>query len=96
MSQESEENVEFLRTEENYFQDVITNNMTLTGVKDWSVFNTMPHFHVVNGTANDGTHDLLEGVYPYCHKVILKYLIFDLGKSHTEINLMFVTNIYRF
>lgn len=80
MSRKTVEEIELLRTEENYYQDVITNNMTETGVKTWSIFNTLPYFHVVNGTANDETHDLLEGVEPYSHKGALKLLIFNRGK----------------
>lgn len=67
----TEENFELLRTEENYLQDVEINNMTATGVKKWSIFNKLPCFHVVNGTANDLPHDLLEGVLGYCYKVVL-------------------------
>lgn len=75
MQQATEEKVELLRNEENYNQDVETNNMTQTGVKDWSIFNSMPYFHVVNGTANDVTHDLLEGSMPYCLRGGLRLLI---------------------
>lgn len=74
MCHEIEEKRELLRTEENYLQDAETNNMTLTGVKQWSIFNEVPYFHVVNGTANDLPHDLLEGVLPYCYKVVLSRL----------------------
>lgn len=74
ISQETEENFDLLRTEENYLQDVEARNMTETGVSNWSIFNTVPYFHVVNGTANDRTHDLFEGTLPYCHKVALKRL----------------------
>ncbi len=75
----TDEKVELLRTEQNYNEDVETNNMTLTGVKSWSVFNSMPYFHVVRGTTNDLTHDLLEGSMPYCFHGAFKLLI-DKGK----------------
>lgn len=81
MKRETEEKIELLRTEENYLQDAKTNNMTLTGVKEWSVFNTVPHFHVVTGTSNDLSHDLMEGGCPYCYKGVLLRLI-DKGMSH--------------
>lgn len=81
--EETEEIVELLRTEENYFEDAETNNMTLTGVKDWSVFNAIPHYHVVNGSANDLTHDLLEGVLPYCLFCALVLLIFERGNRYS-------------
>lgn len=95
MSKETEEKVEMRRTEENYYQDRVTNNMTATGVKDWSVFNTIPHFHVVKGTSNDVAHDLLEGVLPYSHKSALQSLIFERGRSCTVRNVMIVTIICR-
>ena len=72
MHEAIEERVELLRTEANYNEDVETNNMTDTGVKTWSVWNSMPYFHVVHGTTNDLTHDLLEGSMPYCHHGALK------------------------
>lgn len=74
MKLETEEKSEMLRTEKNYLQDVETNNMTLTGVKEWSIFNKVPYFHVVNGTTNDLPHDLLEGVLAYCYKIALLIL----------------------
>lgn len=77
MRQATEEKVELLRTEENYNQDVQTNNMTQTGVKTWSIFNSVPHFHTIIGTTNDLTHDLMEGTNPYCFHGALKILIVD-------------------
>lgn len=90
MKLETEENVELLRTEENYLQDVERNNMTATGVKKWSIFNTLPCFHVVNGTANDLPHDLLEGVLCYSYKVVLSRL-YRLGRYIARI-LLFAEN----
>lgn len=70
----TEEIAELLRTEANYLEDVETNNMTLTGVKDWSIFN------------NESTHDLLEGVLPYSHREALSDLIFNRGMSYSKRN----------
>lgn len=83
MATATEEKIELRRTEDNYAKDVLTNKLNLTGVKDWSIFNNVPHFHVVTGTSNDLTHDLLEGVHPYSNHGSLKCLIFDRGKLYS-------------
>lgn len=83
MRQATEEKFELLRTEENYSLDVETNNMTQTGVKTWSIFNSVPYFHIVHGTANELTHDLMEGSMPYCHHGGLKLLMNE-GRYHTD------------
>lgn len=81
MSRRTEEEIELLRTVENYYRYVMTNNMTQTGVSKWSVFNSIPYFHVVNGTGNDVIHDVLEGTEPYCYKGALKLLILDRNRG---------------
>lgn len=82
MSTETEEKNEFLRTVDNYNEDVETNQMSHTGVKKWSIFNTIPYFHVVDGTLNDLAHDLLEGALAYSFKYALGYLVFDKGMCY--------------
>lgn len=88
MATATEEIIELRRTEDNYAEDVVTNEMSLTVVKDCSIFNKVPYFHVVTGSANDLTHDLLEGAFPYSHHGSLKCLIFDLSKLYTDRNLL--------
>lgn len=50
-----------LRTEDNYKQDVITNNATETGVKEECVFNGLNGFQVTKNFSVDTLHDWLEG-----------------------------------
>lgn len=82
MSRATEEDLSMRRTEDNYYEDVLTNNLTLTGIKAWSVFNTLPFFHVINGSQSDPVHDLLEGIYPYGHNNTLSSLILDHGRKY--------------
>lgn len=72
---QSVENQSSLRTLHNYQTDIVTNNMTTTGIKENSILNNIPSFCVVTNYAVDIMHDLFEGVchYDMCH--IISYLI---------------------
>lgn len=50
------------RNIKNYDEDVATNHMSSTGIKEYSHFNRIPHFHVTVGVSVDIAHDLLEGI----------------------------------
>lgn len=56
------ENEELLRNRNNYEKDILTNNVSKTGLKETSVLNKIPLFHVVESLGCDLTHDLSEGV----------------------------------
>ena len=60
-----------LRRKENYEQDLRTNNYSLTGIHENSVWNNMNHFHVTNNLCVDIMHDLFEGA---CHVVFCELL----------------------
>ena len=63
------------RKKENYLQDVLLNNITLTGVCGNCALNGLLKFHVVENFSVDITHDLLEGVCHYDMAHILSKLI---------------------
>lgn len=50
------------RNRENYDVDVAMGNPTTTGIKEYSVFNRIPYFHVTESSGVDLAHDLTEGV----------------------------------
>lgn len=57
------------RDKDNYEEDVIGNNVQLTGIKEQSIFNEINSFHVTSNFAVDILHDISEGVchYDMCH-----------------------------
>lgn len=57
-----------IRTIANYEEDVRMDNVSETGIKEESIFNTLSYFHVVNNHSVDFMHDVQEGV---CHYVLL-------------------------
>lgn len=71
------ENVEFLRTKENYALDLSLKNVSLTGVVEECIWHEIPGFHLTENFSVDIMHDLFEGVCKYDMTLILKYLIFD-------------------
>lgn len=64
-----------MRNTENYDNDILTNDYTLTGIREKCLFNELPTFHAVNNTCVDIMHDIFEGVgkYVLC-KVILNLI----------------------
>lgn len=65
-----------LRNLDNYKLDVLTDNLTLTGIYEDSAFNRVDHYHVVQNYYCDIMHDLFEGV--------CKYVVCDLILYYTE------------
>ncbi|XP_021699990.1 uncharacterized protein LOC110676430 [Aedes aegypti] len=53
------------RTVDNYQEDLLKDEVSLTGVKSNSIFNQIPSFHVVHNVYFDMMHDLWEGVCVY-------------------------------
>lgn len=58
----------------NYDEDVNADDISSTGIKEFSIFNMINSFHVTTNFAVDIMHDIFEGVchYDMCH--IIKYL----------------------
>lgn len=65
-----------LRNLNNYNADVITNDSSLTGIKEMCTWNDVHSFSVVNNFSVDIMHDLLEGVFKYDLALILNHLIY--------------------
>lgn len=68
-------NPSLIRNKENYTKDVSINDVSLTGIKELSILNSIPTFHVTQNFSVDAMHDIFEGVchYDMCH--IIKKLI---------------------
>ena len=106
------ENQEKLRNVVGYEVDIKNNNITYTGLKEDSIWNTLQNFHVVENYVVDCFHDILEGVCHYDLLVILKYyvqnkifsieelnqriLIFDFGLHSTNKPPLFNQNFHTF
>ncbi len=71
------------RNRANYDDDIVTNNQTETGVKEYSHFNRIPCFHVTESFSVDLAHDLNEGLlHPSLSESILSFIekqYFDLN-----------------
>lgn len=63
------------RNPTNYLEDVVTGDVSVTGIKEMSIFNTIDTFHVTTNYAVDLMHDVFEGIchYDLCH--IIQYFI---------------------
>ena len=75
------DNPSLYRTIDNYNADVVTNNMTMTGVKENSCFNKLYEssgFHVTMNYVVDISHDILEGVGNYVLPRLIHHLVFVL------------------
>lgn len=64
-----------LRNVENYAQDVLTDNMTETGIKSDCVLNELKDFHVTKNQSLDLMHDFLEGICPHEMIIIMAHFI---------------------
>ncbi|XP_039305725.1 uncharacterized protein LOC105204954 isoform X1 [Solenopsis invicta] len=54
-----------LRTRESYSADVALENVSLTGIKEECIFNTVTSFHVIDNIYVDMMHDIAEGIAHY-------------------------------
>lgn len=81
------ENCDALRNIQNYKSDVATCNVSLTGIKEESVWNNLRNFHVTKNLSVDIMHDLLEGVchYDLC-QIILNFINVHKYFSLAELN----------
>jgi len=71
------ENVDLLRTAQNYATDLALNDMSQTGIKEECVFHKINNFHVTQSYVCDWMHDGLEGVCKYDLVGILNQFIFE-------------------
>jgi hypothetical protein len=77
MQMQCKDDVSYWRNPENYEQDIIKNNETLTGIKERSIFNNLKNFHVTLNSALDSMSDLAEGIchYDMCYIITLHVTI---------------------
>ncbi len=68
---------EKLRDKYNYYEDVLTNNPTATGVVEYSIINNIPLFHATDSSAEDNTHTVDEGIMHYNLFPSLRYFIYE-------------------
>jgi len=84
------ENKELLRTIVNYDKDLKVNNSQNTGIKNNSLLNSIPSFHVVENYYMDVMHDIFEGVchYNLCNAITyfikMKYFDLDILNSRKQ------------
>lgn len=68
-----EEDVNLLRTPENYQSDLLLNDSTETGIKEKCIFSELPSFEIPTDICIDEFHDLIEGVAHYTMIPVLKH-----------------------
>lgn len=71
----SVEDPSLLRNVNNYSVDVLTNDVSVTGIQKNSVWNSLPGFHVTENPSVDIMHDLLQGVCHYDMAHVIQRLI---------------------
>lgn len=64
-----------IRNIQNYDTDLATQNPSLTGVIEPSIFHQIPYFHCTNNIVCDFMHDIPEGVARYDMALIIYGLI---------------------
>ncbi|KAK3933004.1 Eukaryotic translation initiation factor 3 subunit A [Frankliniella fusca] len=69
------ENDNLLRNPDNYQEDVLLNDYSLTGIKSECVWNELVSYHCSVSCCLDLMHDYFEGVCHYDLAVVLKYVI---------------------
>lgn len=72
-----EEMVSLLRNEQNYLDDIKTNDVSKTGIQRESIFNKIKDFHIMNNITVDIMHDILEGVCVYVMRDLIDYLVYE-------------------
>lgn len=80
------------RNRDAYDEDVLMENTRITGVREYSVFNDIPFFHVTSSASADLTHDLQEGILHTCMSLAIQYFLdeefFDLEYLNNQIKWM--------
>lgn len=78
MEKTSSEISEERRNRLNYFDDVLINDETKTGVREYSPFNEIPFFHVTDSSGEDTTHTVDEGILHYNLLPSFHYFIYEM------------------
>ncbi|KYM95062.1 hypothetical protein ALC62_14308 [Cyphomyrmex costatus] len=79
MKKQLRENILVLRNRINYEDDVLTNNVSQTGIKTRCIWHVLNSYHITENLVCDIMHDLFEGVCHYDLCPILDYLINHMG-----------------
>ena len=79
------------RTKDNYENDLLKCNPSITGIKNKCVISEIESFHVIDNKFVDLMHDILEGVGPLVVSFVLKKLI-----QTTSLNLNFLNEKIRY
>lgn len=58
----------------NYLQDLITDNITVTGIKEPCVWNQIDGFHAVYNYSVDLMHDILKSVCLYISNILYEFV----------------------
>jgi len=79
-----------LKDEENYLQDLLTDNVSATGIKEACVWNQVNGFHAIYNYSVDLMHDVLEGVCSYdisnlLYEFILNFKYFSVETLNNRI-----------
>ena len=64
-----------MRTIENYIAAVKENHPSKTGVKRESIFNELPHFHIIRAVCVDIMHDFYEGICKHDVGFVLQHYV---------------------
>lgn len=76
MNHATVENPEDRRNRLNYETDVLIHDQSETGVREYSPFNYLPHFHVTDSSTEDLTHNVEGGVCHYNFIECMYYFIY--------------------
>lgn len=70
--------IDDLRTVQNYNEDLLIDDHSLTGLSGQSVFNQLPSFHVIQNASVDAMHDIFSnGICKYGLIEALNYFIYE-------------------
>lgn len=78
MPKQTKQDDNSLRNQINYLDDVITDDVSRTGIKELCVWYKVESFDVTSNYSVNIMHDMLEGVCKYDVGFLLKELIFNL------------------
>jgi hypothetical protein len=88
------ENIDKLRDVESYKNAVKLNNSKETGIKEESIFNEIPNFHVTKNLSVDRMHDIDEGVAKYDALFLIKMFVMKSFFTLEDLNLKISTFNY--
>lgn len=77
MNHATVENPDDRRNRLNYETDVVMDNQSETGIREYAPFNYIPHFHVIDSSAEDITHNVEGGVCHYNFLECMYHFIYN-------------------